>query len=83
MGGLGDTLIKGCTVLGIPVAASGPVAILSTSRGDRPHCIYRGFCLQGCKVGAKASTLVTHVPDALWRTVRRFTPVWFLAYLST
>jgi len=41
------------------------VAILTGSRGDRPHCIYRGFCLQGCKVGAKASTLITHVPDAL------------------
>src|SRR5205807_599332 len=33
--------------------------------GHRPHCIYRGFCLQGCKVNAKASPLVTHVPDAL------------------
>ena len=58
-------LIKGCTALGIPVSAGGPVAILSASHGDRPHCIYRGFCIQGCKVGAKASTLVTHVPDAL------------------
>ena len=25
----------------------------------------RGFCLQGCKVNAKASPLITHVPDAL------------------
>ena len=25
--------------------------------GNRPHCIYRGFCLQGCKVNAKASPL--------------------------
>ena len=41
------------------------MAILSGSHGDRPHCIYRGFCIQGCKVGAKASTLITHVPDAL------------------
>jgi choline dehydrogenase-like flavoprotein len=65
MGGVGDTLIKGCTKLGIPVSAGGPVAILSASHGDRPHCIYRGFCIQGCKVGAKASTLITHVPDAL------------------
>ncbi len=62
---VGDTLIKGCTALGIPVSAGGPVAILSASHGDRPHCIYRGFCIQGCKVGAKASTLITHVPDAL------------------
>ena len=65
MGGVGNTLIKGCTSLGIPVSAGGPVAILSGSRNDRPHCIYRGFCIQGCKVGAKASTLITHVPDAI------------------
>jgi choline dehydrogenase-like flavoprotein len=65
MGGVGNTLIKGCTALGIPVSIGGPVAILSGSFGDRPHCIYRGFCIQGCKVGAKASTLITHVPDAV------------------
>lgn len=65
MGGVGDALIRGCTKLGIGVAAGGPVGILSGSRADRPHCIYRGFCIQGCKVGAKASTLVTHVPDAI------------------
>jgi choline dehydrogenase-like flavoprotein len=65
MGGVGDALIKGCTSLGIGVSAGGPVAILSSSHGDRPHCIYRGFCIQACKVGAKASTLITHVPDAL------------------
>ena len=65
MGGVGNALINGCTALGIPVSIGGPVAILSGSRGDRQHCIYRGFCIQGCKVGAKASTLVTHVPDAI------------------
>jgi choline dehydrogenase-like flavoprotein len=65
MGGVGNTLIKGCTALGVGVSIGGPVAILSGSHGDRPHCIYRGYCLQGCKVGAKASTLITHVPDAL------------------
>jgi choline dehydrogenase-like flavoprotein len=65
MGGVGNALIRGCTNLGIGVSAGGPVAILSGSRGNRPHCIYRGFCIQGCKVGAKASTLITHVPDAL------------------
>ena len=43
----------------------GPVAIANGAFGNRPHCIYRGFCLQGCKVNAKASPLVTHVPDAL------------------
>lgn len=65
MGGVGDVLIKGCTQLGIRVSAGGPVAILEGSHGDRPHCIYRGFCIQGCKVGAKQSTLISHVPDAL------------------
>jgi choline dehydrogenase-like flavoprotein len=65
LGGVGDVLVRGCTNLGIRSVAGGPVAILSASHGDRPHCIYRGFCLQGCKVGAKASTLITHVPDAI------------------
>ncbi len=65
MGGVGNALIKGCTALGIDVSIGGPVAILAGSHGDRPHCIYRGFCIQGCKVGAKASTLITHVPDAI------------------
>lgn len=65
MGGVGDVLIKGCTKLGIPVSAGGPVAILEGSHGDRQHCIYRGFCIQGCKVGAKQSTLISHVPDAI------------------
>lgn len=65
LGGVGDVLVRGCTALGIPVVAGGPVAILEGSHGDRPHCIYRGFCIQGCKVGAKQSTLISHVPDAL------------------
>ncbi len=65
MGGVGNALIRGCAALNIPVSIGGPVAILSGSHGDRPHCIYRGFCIQGCKVGAKASTLITHIPDAL------------------
>ncbi len=65
LGGVGDILVKGCTQLGIPVVAGGPVAILAGSHGDRQHCIYRGFCIQGCKVGAKQSTLISHVPDAI------------------
>jgi choline dehydrogenase-like flavoprotein len=43
----------------------GPVGITNGSFGNRPHCIYRGFCLQACKVNAKASPLVTHIPDAI------------------
>ena len=41
------------------------MAIPNGRFGNRPHCIYRGFCLQGCKVNAKASPLITHIPDAL------------------
>jgi choline dehydrogenase-like flavoprotein len=65
VGGTGATLVKGCTKLGIRVSIGGPVAINAGSHGDRPHCIYRGFCIQGCKVGAKQSTLYSHVPDAV------------------
>jgi choline dehydrogenase-like flavoprotein len=43
----------------------GPVSITNGVFGHRPHCIYRGFCIQGCKVNAKASPLITHIPDAL------------------
>ena len=65
VGEIGNVLTRGCTKLGIPVVAGGPIAILSGSHGNRPHCIYRGYCIQGCKVGAKASTLITHVPEAI------------------
>ncbi|MFZ0041044.1 MAG: GMC family oxidoreductase [Solirubrobacteraceae bacterium] len=43
----------------------GPVSITNGRFGNRPHCIYRGFCLQGCKVNAKASPHITHLPDAI------------------
>jgi choline dehydrogenase-like flavoprotein len=43
----------------------GPVGIPNGTFGNRPHCIYRGFCLQACKVNAKASPFVTHLPDAI------------------
>ena len=64
VGGNGEVFLRGATALGIP-ARVGPVAISNGRFGSRPHCIYRGFCLQGCKVNAKASPLITHVPDAL------------------
>ena len=38
--------------------------------GNRPHCIYRGFCLQRCKVNVKASPLIT-MPPTHWRTAPR------------
>jgi choline dehydrogenase-like flavoprotein len=64
VGGNGWLFLEGARRLGID-ARVGPVAIANGRFGNRPHCIYRGFCLQGCKVNAKASPLITHVPDAL------------------
>ena len=64
-GTAGQMLIKGCTALGIPVVAGGPVAIPAGAMGKRPHCIMRGFCLLGCKVGAKSSIHLSHIPDAI------------------
>lgn len=62
--GNGEVFLRGARACGIE-ARVGPVAISNGRFGNRPHCIYRGFCLQGCKVNAKASPLITHVPDAL------------------
>lgn len=64
-GTAGEQLIRGCTRLGIRVVAGGPVAIPAGRVGKRPHCIMRGFCLLGCKVGAKSSTMVSHIPGAI------------------
>jgi choline dehydrogenase-like flavoprotein len=64
VGGNGEVFLRGARALGI-TAKVGPVAITNGRFGNRPHCIYRGFCLQGCKVNAKASPLITHIPDAL------------------
>ena len=66
VGGNGEVFLRGADKLGI-TAKVGPVAIANGRFGNRSHCIYRGFCLQGCKVNAKASPLITHVPDALKR----------------
>jgi len=55
---------RGARLRGIETRV-GPVGITNGSFGNRPHCIYRGFCLEGCKVHAKASPFVTHLPDAI------------------
>jgi choline dehydrogenase-like flavoprotein len=64
-GTAGQMLVKGCVRLGIRVVAGGPVAIPAGRVGKRPHCIMRGFCLLGCKVGAKSSIMVSHIPAAI------------------
>ena len=62
--GAAATLRAGALACGIEMRV-GPVGIVNGTFGNRPHCIYRGYCLQGCKVNAKASPYVTHLPDAL------------------
>jgi choline dehydrogenase-like flavoprotein len=62
--GAAQILWRGAIEVGIEMRA-GPVGIVNGTFGNRPHCIYRGYCLQGCKVNAKASPYVTHLPDAL------------------
>ncbi|TSD99474.1 GMC family oxidoreductase [Skermania sp. ID1734] len=62
--GAAARLWEGAIKLGVEMRV-GPVGIVNGTFGNRPHCIYRGYCLQGCKVNAKASPYVTHLPDAL------------------
>ena len=64
VGAAAERIWTGARACGIEMRV-GPVAITNGTFGNRPHCIYRGFCLQGCKVNAKASPLITHVPDAI------------------
>jgi choline dehydrogenase-like flavoprotein len=62
--GAAEVAREGARKAGIAMRV-GPVGITNGVFGNRPHCIYRGFCLQGCKVNAKASPYVTHLPDAI------------------
>ncbi len=64
IGQAAQVLWRGAIARGIEMRV-GPVGIVNGTFGNRPHCIYRGFCLQGCKVNAKASPYVTHLPDAI------------------
>ncbi len=66
--GAAEKMREGAWRLGIEMRV-GPVGIVNGTFGNRPHCIYRGYCLQGCKVNAKASPYVTHLPDALAHAV--------------
>jgi choline dehydrogenase-like flavoprotein len=64
IGGAAEVAWRGARACGIEMRV-GPVAIANGAFGNRPHCIYRGFCLEACKVNAKGSPLITHVPDAI------------------
>lgn len=64
LNGVGELMARGCDALGIRWRP-GAIATLSAPKGDRPPCVYRGWCLSGCTTDAKASTLVTYVRAAL------------------
>ncbi len=54
----------GATRAGYADVHTGRMAINSRPRADRDACWQMGFCFQGCKSGAKWSTLYTEIPYA-------------------
>ena len=54
----------GATKLGYKEVHTGNMAINSQPRAGRGSCLQLGFCFQGCKSGAKWSTLYAELPAA-------------------
>ena len=54
----------GAKKLGYKEVHTGRMAINSRPRDDRGRCMQLGFCFQGCKSGAKWSTLYVELPKA-------------------
>jgi choline dehydrogenase-like flavoprotein len=57
-------MYDGATKLGYQKVHTGNMAINSRLRDNRSSCLQLGFCFQGCKSGAKWSTLYTELPAA-------------------
>ncbi len=57
-------MYAGATKLGYKECHTGRMAINSRPRHGRGSCLQIGFCFQGCKSGAKWSTLYTEIPAA-------------------
>ncbi len=57
-------MYAGATRIGYKDVHTGRMAINSRARDGRGPCMQLGFCFQGCKSGAKWSTLYTEVPKA-------------------
>lgn len=57
-------LEAGARKLGYKDVHSGRMAINSEPRDGRAACRQLGFCIQGCRMGAKWSTLYTEIPQA-------------------
>jgi len=57
-------LYNGATRIGYKKVHTGRMAINSRPRDNRLSCWQMGFCFQGCRSGAKWSTLYTEIPRA-------------------
>ncbi len=57
-------MYAGAKKLGYKNVHTGRMAINSRPRNGRGSCLQLGFCFQGCKSGAKWSTLYTEIPAA-------------------
>jgi choline dehydrogenase-like flavoprotein len=57
-------LYNGAQKMGYTECSTGHMAINSKPRDGRASCQQLGFCFQGCKMGAKWSTLYTEIPAA-------------------
>ena len=57
-------MYNGATRIGYKDVHTGRMAINSQTRDGRPPCLQLGFCFQGCKSGAKWSTLYAEIPKA-------------------
>jgi choline dehydrogenase-like flavoprotein len=58
-------LYNGATKIGYKHVSTGHMAINSRPRDGRAQCKQLGFCFQGCKTGAKWSTLYSEIPKAI------------------
>jgi choline dehydrogenase-like flavoprotein len=57
-------MYNGAMKVGYTRCSTGHMAINSHYRDGRSGCLQIGFCFQGCKSGAKWSTLYTEIPKA-------------------
>jgi len=58
-------MYAGAEKMGYKQCHTGRMAINSKPRDGRAGCQQLGFCFQGCKMGAKWSTLYTEIPAAM------------------
>ena len=57
-------LYAGAKALGYKRVHTNYLAINTRVRDNRPFCLQQGFCVQGCKIAAKWSTLYVEIPKA-------------------